>query len=202
MLKREDPRDVLVYKEPVTLKELPQGLTIGTASLRRAAQVLHKRPDLKVVPLRGNVQTRLRKIAEGEADATLMACAGLKRLGLMDKASYIFELDDIIPAVGQGAIGVQCREDDSQTLNLLEQINHSDTYLCVQAERAYLQQLDGSCQTPIGGYANIQEDTLHMRGFLAQPDGSHTQELSMESSLHNPEALGVALANKLLGKYL
>lgn len=196
MLEREDPRDVLISKGNTSLEALPSGSIIGTSSLRRQAQVLESRPDIRVIPFRGNIQTRLRKIAEGEADATLLAYAGLKRMGLTEHIAQIFEPFEMTPAVGQGAIGVQCREDDSETLSLLAEINHPETEICVEAERAFLQELGGSCQTPIGGYATLHGEDLHLQGFVAKPSGQVVHRLAVTGVKDDSVTLGVGLATK------
>ena len=173
VLPREDPRDAFVCLKAKTLSELPAGAVIGTASLRRGAQILHRRPDLKVVPLRGNVQTRLRKLEEGAVDATLLAMAGLRRLGLAAHAASVLETDDLLPAVAQGAIGICCRADDPVALGRLAALDHPVSHRRVLAERAFLAVLDGSCRTPIAGLAEIAADgALAFRGLIVSPDGT------------------------------
>lgn len=174
MLPREDPRDVLLAADGQTLETLPAGARIGTSSVRRQAQILHRRPDLSVVPFRGNVQTRLRKLADGEADATLLAAAGLKRLDTMAIANQVLEVDEILPAAGQGAIGVEMRADDADVMAMLSAIDHPDTTLRVSAERAVLAALDGSCRTPIGALADLDAsgEEVYLRALVARPDGS------------------------------
>lgn len=198
VLEREDPRDVLIYSRKISLNDLPEGLTIGTASLRREAQILSRRPDLKVVPLRGNVQTRLRKIKENHAEATILALAGLKRLGIESVASHIFSTEEMVPAVGQGAIGVECRSDDLETYELLSAINHRLTFICLEAERAFLRTLDGSCQTPIGGYAEIKGDSLILHGYVSQPKGINSYQAAEIGEIPSPAELGITLAHKIL----
>jgi hydroxymethylbilane synthase len=169
---REDPRDVFVSLKAKDLAGLPEGASIGTASLRRQAQVLHRRPDLKVVLFRGNVETRLRKLAAGEADATLLALAGLKRLGREDAATALISTEEILPAVGQGAMGLTSRSDDKRVRDLLSALDHRETFLAVAAERALLEELDGSCHTPIAALA--EPDGAGGFSFiarLARPDG-------------------------------
>lgn len=157
VLEREDPRDALVSLKASSLTGLPTGAVVGTASLRRGAQILLHRPDLKVVPLRGNVQTRLQKLTNGVIDATLLAVAGLRRLGLADWVAAILSPDVMLPAAGQGAIGIVCRADDSHTRALLQPLDHVPTALCVAAERAFLAALDGNCRTPIAALAEVTE---------------------------------------------
>ena len=170
-LEREDPRDVFISRKAGSLADLPQGATLGTASLRRQAIAKRARRDLQVMPLRGNVETRLRKLDDGEVDATILALAGLKRLGLADRATRIMHVHEFLPAVGQGAIAIETRENDERTRELLARIDHADTSTAIAAERAFLAELDGSCKTPIGGHATLSGDTLHFRGLIAHPDG-------------------------------
>lgn len=173
VLPREDPRDAFLSLKAASLRDLPTGAVVGTASLRRQAQVLALRPDLKVVPLRGNVQTRMRKLAEGQVDATLLAMAGLRRLGLAVHARGPVEPDEILPAVAQGAIGIACRGNDEQALAWLAPLNHEETMVRVTAERALLAELDGSCRTPIAALAVLDgEGRLVLDARLAQPDGT------------------------------
>lgn len=173
ILEREDPRDVLIAAAGVGgLDDLPPGAVVGTASLRRQAQILHRRPDLRVVPLRGNVGTRLRKIEDGAAAATLLALAGLNRLGRTEDAAVPLSIEDMLPAVGQGAIGVECRTDDARVRDLLAPLDHPPSHRCVTAERALLAALDGSCRTPIAAYATLGPgDEIHLRALVARPDG-------------------------------
>lgn len=179
MLQREDPRDAFISATAGGLAQLPPGSLVGTASLRRQAQVLHLRPDLRVVTFRGNVQTRLKKLAAGEVDATLLAMAGLNRLGRADVATAVIDPADMLPAVGQGAVGVTCRRGDDRSQQLLGAINHRPTVLRVAAERALLEVLDGSCRTPIGALAEFDGDGgFSLRGLIAKPDGSELIETS------------------------
>ena len=175
-LEREDPRDVFISLKAPSLAELPQGATLGTTSPRRQAIAKRMRPDLRVVPMRGNVETRLRKLADGECDATILALAGLKRLGLESHATKIMDVDEFLPAAGQGAIGIETRENDTRTREILARIDHADTSIALACERAFLAVLDGSCKTPIGGYADVSGDTIHFRGLLAHPDGEPSCE--------------------------
>jgi hydroxymethylbilane synthase len=172
VLEREDPRDVLIARPPATIASLPHAAVVGTASVRRRAQLLAQRPDLRVVGFRGNVDTRLRKLAAGEVDAALLALAGLRRLGIGDAGGVVLALEEMLPAVGQGAIGIECRADDVARLALLAAIDHVASSACVQAERALLAALDGSCHTPIAGHAAIAAGRLHLRALVARPDGS------------------------------
>ena len=191
VLAREDPRDVFVSVKAATLEALPEGSVVGSSSLRRRAQLLNRRPDLRVVAMRGNVETRLRKLDDGALDAILLALAGLKRLGLAQRATEILATDAMLPAVGQGAIGVACRADDARTRDLLVVLDHAPTAACVAAERAMLAALDGSCRTPIGGLAEIEDaDVLVLRGLVARPDGSGLLRTSRQGRARDAEALG------------
>jgi hydroxymethylbilane synthase len=188
-LPREDARDAFISRKAKTLHDLPRGAVVGTASLRRQALVKRQRQDLAIVPLRGNVETRLRKIEAGEADATLLAVAGLKRLGLIDVAAALLDVDEFLPAVGQGAIGIETRADDAATRALVAKIDDADTATAVTAERAFLAVLDGSCRTPIGGHARINNGTIRLRGMIVKPDGSAAFEVLREG----PRALATEL---------
>ncbi len=196
-LEREDPRDVLVSRTAKSIAELPHGATMGTASLRRQAQVKLLRPDINIVPLRGNVGTRLEKISEGVADATILAFAGLKRLGLADKATAILDPRQFLPAVGQGAIGIEIRENDAQTRAYLDAINHAPTLTAVIAERAFLAVLDGSCKTPIAGHATLDGDMLSFRGLIAKPDGSAFFEAARRGKASDAPKLGADAGDEL-----
>jgi hydroxymethylbilane synthase len=189
-LEREDPRDVFISRKAKSIVDLPPGATIGTASLRRQAMALRLRPDLKPVSLRGNVETRLRKLDDGVADATLLALAGLKRLGLADAATAVLDVDEFLPAVGQGAIGIETRADDIRTRDLLRPIDHHDTARALAAERAFLAVLDGSCRTPIAGHAAVVEERLRFRGMILKPDGSEAFETMRVGNAGDAEKLG------------
>ena len=170
-LPREDARDVLIAGDVKRIADLEGGAVVGTAALRRKAQLLHRRPDLRIVTFRGNVDTRLAKREAGVVDATLLALAGLKRLGLGHVGTPIAE-DEMLPAVGQGAVCIECRADDTNTRAWLSEIDHPATAVCVSAEHAMLAVLDGSCRTPIAGHAVLDADGVHLRGLIARPDGS------------------------------
>src|SRR3984893_15084712 len=180
VLPREDARDVFISRVAKTLQELRAGAVVGTASLRRQAIVKRLRPDLQVVPIRGNVETRLRKLDDGVVDATLLALAGLKRLGLTDAVTSIFAVDEFLPAVGQGIVAIETRADDHATRTLLAAINHAETETALAAERAFLAVLDGSCRTPIAGHAVIAAGRLRFSGLIAKPDGSESFECMRE----------------------
>jgi hydroxymethylbilane synthase len=196
-LEREDPRDALVSLKAKSIAELPQGATMGSASLRRQAQIKLMRPDINVVSLRGNVGTRLQKLSDGVADATILALAGLKRLGLADKATAILDPQQFLPAVGQGAIGIEIRDSDAATRKCVNAINHAATLTCVIAERAFLAVLDGSCKTPIAGHATLDGGTLSFRGLIAKPDGSAFFETSRKGSAADAARLGADAGNEL-----
>ena len=177
-LEREDPRDVFIGKNVKSIAALPQGAKVGTASLRRQAIMKRTRPDLEVAPLRGNVETRLRKLDDGEADAIILALAGLKRLGLEGRATRIMSADEFLPAAGQGAIAIETREDAAAIRALIARIDHSDTSTAVAAERAFLAVLDGSCKTPIGAHATLDGAAINFRGLIARPDGSAAHDIA------------------------
>ncbi len=190
LLPREDPRDAFISARADTPAELPRGAVVGTASLRRRAILLHRRPDLRVVNFRGNVQTRLKKLEAGEVDATLLANAGLRRLGEADRATSVLEPGDMLPAVCQGAIGIELRTGDEATRALLEPLNHAPTASRVAAERAFLAALDGSCRTPIAALAEIEGETLSLHGLVVRPDGSELIETTRTGSLGDGAAMG------------
>lgn len=182
-LPREDVRDVFISPVAKDLSELPEGAVVGSASLRRQAQLLAKYPHLKVVNFRGNVQTRLRKLQEGECSATLLALAGLKRLDMTQHITKIMEIEDMLPAVAQGAIGIACRTNDEPAAKYLAGLNHEDTRVAVVTERAFLAALDGSCRTPIAGYCYRGEDNqLHFKGLVASTDGKKIYSTSRTGS--------------------
>jgi hydroxymethylbilane synthase len=197
VLPREDARDVFISRKALSLRELPPGATVGTASLRRQALVKRLRPDLEVANLRGNVETRLRKLDAGEVDATLLALAGLKRLGLADAATAILPVDEFLPAVGQGVIAIETRGHDARTLALLRAIDHADTATALAAERAFLAVLDGSCRTPIAGHAVVRAGRLHFRGLIAKPDGSAVFETAREGAAGDAVRLGADAGGEL-----
>jgi hydroxymethylbilane synthase len=190
VLPREDARDVFISRVAKTLQELHAGAVVGTASLRRQAMVKRLRPDLAVVPIRGNVDTRLRKLDEGVVDATLLALAGLKRLGLTHALTSIFSTEEFLPAVGQGIVAIETRANDSATRTLLDAIDHAETGTALAAERAFLAVLDGSCRTPIAGHAVIEAGRLRLRGLIAKPDGSESFECMREGPVGDAVALG------------
>jgi hydroxymethylbilane synthase len=190
-LEREDPRDVFISSKAKSIAGLPAGAVVGSASLRRQAQILHRRPDLRVVLFRGNIHTRLRKVEDGQVDATLLAMAGLKRLGLVHAATAVIEPEELLPAVGQGAIGITCRAGDRRTRELLAPLDHAATTARVTAERAMLEVLDGSCRTPIAGLAEVAAGgTLTLRGLIARPDGTELIETARQGAAADADAIG------------
>ena len=199
-LPREDVRDVFISPRAKSLRELPQGALVGTASLRRQALVKKIRPDLRVGLLRGNVQTRLAKLQSGECDATLLALAGLKRLGLTGHVTEILSEEDFLPAVGQGAIGITVRSDDHETHVRLGAILHSATGYALTLERAFLRVLDGSCRTPIAGLARVEGERVSFRGLILRADGSETYETRLVGSVEEAERLGVQAGQDLLAR--
>ncbi len=197
-LPREDVRDAFVSPLHSAISELENGAVVGTSSLRRKAQLLHRRPDLQVVEFRGNVQTRLRKLGEGVAQATFLAMAGLNRLGMADVPRSAIAPEDMLPAIAQGAIGIERRMDDSRVAGLLEAIHHDETGLRLAAERAFLARLDGSCETPIAGLAELDGGRLRLRGEILRPDGSEALSDDATGAAEDGAAIGRAMAERLL----
>jgi hydroxymethylbilane synthase len=173
--RREDPRDVLVTRSGAKLAELPAGALVGTSSLRRAVAILTARPDLRTAPVRGNVDTRLRKVHEGQFDAVVLALAGLKRLGWAERATEILSPEVSLPAIGQGALGIECRAGDDATAAVLAPLADEETSICVAAERAVMAAVEGSCRLPVAAYALREGDDLWLRGILADPDGTNVR---------------------------
>jgi hydroxymethylbilane synthase len=196
-LPREDPRDAFISPTAASLQDLPAGAVVGTASLRRQAMVLRLRPDLRVSVMRGNVETRLRKLAAGEADATLLALAGLKRLGLEAKATRIFEIDEFLPAVGQGAIAIESRRDDERINAFVKAIGDPEAEVALTAERSFLALLDGSCRTPIGGHCRVSGDRIHFSGLIISPDGREEYGTTREGLRADAAAIGADAAREL-----
>lgn len=198
ILEREDPRDAFVSVHHASLVALPEGARVGTSSLRRQCQLADRRPDLQILPLRGNVNTRLRKLDDGEFDAVILAAAGLLRLGLGERIRAFIDPADSLPAIGQGAIGIECRSDDARVNDLLAALHHADTAVCVQAERAMNQRLDGGCQVPIGGHATLLDGELWLRGLVGTPDGSEVVRAEIRGPADAAAQLGTTLAEELL----
>jgi len=195
---REDPSDALIAEGECRLDQLPKGAKVGTSSLRRGAQLLHFRPDLKLVPLRGNVDTRLNKLKSGNLQAIILATAGLNRLGLSNVITQTIPFHQLLPAVGQGALGLEVRRGDQETIDLLDFLNHEDTQTAVTAERAFLKTLEGGCQVPIAGFARINGDTLSFEGLVAELDGSRVYKETVTGRRDQAEAMGIETAQTLL----
>ncbi|WP_336778603.1 hydroxymethylbilane synthase [Pantoea sp. USHLN256] len=195
---REDPRDAFVSNRYHSIDELPQGAVVGTSSLRRQCQISARRPDLVIRSLRGNVGTRLGKLDAGEYDAIILAAAGLKRLGLEDRIRQAMPAEISLPAVGQGAVGIECRVDDAQLITLLQALNHDDTAVCVRAERAMNTRLEGGCQVPIGSFAVLEDDQLWLRGLVGSPDGNQMVVGERRGPRDQAEQMGISLAEELL----
>ncbi len=197
MLEREDPRDALITRQGQLLEDLPVGALFGTSSLRRQAHVLHKYPHFQAVSLRGNVPTRLQKVENGEIDATLLAVAGLKRLGLLEKATQILSLEEFLPAVAQGAICIQCRERDQEALEILSPLNHYPTFQAVSAERAFMKALNGSCRTPIAAYGVIKGESLVLKGMISKPQGQNMRFVTHKGPASHAKIIGWEAAQLL-----
>ncbi len=197
---REDPLDAFVSNNYENLAALPAGSVVGTSSLRRESQLRARFPHLVIEPLRGNVQTRLRKLDEGQYAAIILAAAGLKRLGLSSRIRAVISSEDSLPAVGQGALGIECRADRPDIIAALQPLHHADNAACVLAERAMSRALNGSCQVPLGGFAEVQGEQLRMRGFVASPDGQRFMRAEATGEINNPEALGRRIADELLAQ--
>jgi hydroxymethylbilane synthase len=196
--KREDPRDAFVSAKYKSIHELPEGATVGTSSLRRSAQLLHLRPDLRVIPMRGNVDTRLRKLDSGEVQAIILAAAGLKRLGLSKRISTFLPPEKFLPAIGQGILAVELRRQDRRVRHLLAFLNDKETERIARAERAFLGKLGGGCQVPVAGYARMKKTGLHLEGMVAELDGSVILRKKSRGSEKRPEELGRGVADDLL----
>jgi hydroxymethylbilane synthase len=199
-LPREDARDAFISRRAASLAALAPGAVVGTASPRRHAMVRRLRPDLAVLPLRGNVETRLKKLAAGEVDATLLAMAGLNRLGLAAAATAPLDVDEFLPAVGQGVIALETRTDDARTRTHLAKIDDAAAATALAAERAFLAILDGSCRTPIAGHARLAGDALHLRGLIVKPDGAESFETERRGSARDAVALGADTGRELRGR--
>lgn len=195
---REDPFDAFVSNHYAHFDDLPQGAKVGTSSLRRKCQILKHRPDLEIIDLRGNVGTRLSKLDQGLYDAIILASAGLKRLGLEERIRHALPAQVSLPAVGQGALGLECRTDDQQVLDLIQPLLHVETSACVRAERAFNAYLEGGCQVPIAGYATLHADVLHLEGRVGSVDGSQLLVASLQGAVTDAEQLGETLAQRLL----
>ena len=198
--KREDPRDVLISKDGKPLKDLPKGAKIGTSSLRRQAQLLHFRSDFELIPLRGNLDTRLKKLKTMNLDAIVLALAGVKRLGFDGKITEIIPPEVSLPAIGQGALGIETRMTDQEVESQIRLLNDRDSSIAISAERAFLKKLEGGCQVPIAAFARIVGTTLHIDGLVGTIDGKRLIRHHMEGPIERAESLGVELAEILLGE--
>lgn len=200
--KREDPRDAFITQRPDinSIGDLPKGAVVGTSSLRRSCQLLNIRPDLRIVQLRGNLDTRLRKLEEGQFDVVILAVAGIKRLGFESRITGILPIDISLPAVGQGAIGIECRRDDEFINNLISPLNDPETSVCVQAERAFLKKLEGGCQVPIAAYARIEGGSLVIDGLVGSLSGNRLIRGHTEGRKEECEELGTKLAEDILSR--
>lgn len=195
---RENPLDALISLRHASLEDLPQGARVGTSSLRRGAQLLHRRPDLTIVALRGNVDTRLKKLETTELDAIVLAAAGLTRLGLADRITAHIAPDIMLPAVGQGALCIEARNNDGSTKQLLAALDHRPTHVAITAERAFLHRLEGGCQIPLAGHATLENDQLQLTGLVAELDGSRMVHATNRGAPDQAAALGRQLAETLL----
>jgi len=198
--KREDPRDVFISRDGRTLKNLPAGAKIGTSSLRRQAQLLHFRNDFELIPLRGNLDTRLKKLRTMSLDGIVLALAGVRRLGLEETVTEIIPADISLPAIGQGALGIETRMDDKDVEGQIRFLNDRDSSISVTAERAFLKKLEGGCQVPLAAYARPTGKTLHIDGLVGSIDGKRLIRHHVEGPVENAESLGIELAEILLGK--
>ncbi len=196
--KREDARDALFSRNKVAFKDLPRGANIGTSSLRRQAQLMNIRPDFVIHQLRGNVDTRLRKLKEGQYDAIILAAAGVKRLGLAENITELIAPEISLPAIGQGALGIECRVDDRELNDMISFFNHTDTRVAVTGERALLRRLEGGCQVPIACYGQVRGGDLHLAGLVGSVDGKRIIKDKIEGPVDQADKLGVTLAEKLL----
>ena len=197
---REDPRDVFISRDGKTLKELPQNAKIGTSSLRRQAQLLHFRSDFEMIPLRGNLDTRLKKLKTMNLDAIVLALAGLKRLGLEERITEIIPPEISLPAIGQGALGIETRMNDEEVEEKIRFLNDDDSWIAVSAERAFLKKLEGGCQVPIAAFGRMMDSILRVDGLVGTIDGKRLIRHHVEGSPEKAEHLGIELAEILLGK--
>ena len=195
---REDPRDAFVSNDYATLADMPAGSIVGTCSLRRRCQIAEQFPQLVIKDLRGNVQTRLRKLDEGEFGAIILAASGLKRLELADRIRYLLSPEESLPANGQGALGIECRSDDARVKQLLQPLEDPATRTCVNAERAMNRRLQGGCQVPIGAYAELKDGQVYLRGLVGDPDGARVLRDEVSGPASAAETLGINLAEQLL----
>ena len=200
IMDRHDPTDALVSNKYKSLDEIPEGAVVGTSSLRRMCQLGERRPDLVIKPLRGNINTRMSKMDAGEFDAIILASSGLKRMGFDDRIAQLIPPEQSLPAIGQGALGMECRSDDERVNALLAPLHHEPSAICVRAERAMNHRLKGGCQVPIGGFAVLEGDQVWLRGLVGEPDGSLIIRGEIRGPAAEAEALGVKLADELLSR--
>ena len=197
LLEREDPRDAFMSPVAKSIADLPEGATVGSSSVRRAAQLLNIRPDLEIVQFRGNVQTRLRKLEEGVAAATFLACAGLNRLGMTHLMTSAIEPDIMLPAVAQGAIGIEIASSSDRSRELLEPLNHQHTSICIEAERAFLKELDGSCRTPLAGHATLADNVVSFNAMALTLDGQKVFTTSRTGPAGEAGRMGLDAAEEI-----
>jgi hydroxymethylbilane synthase len=198
VLAREDPRDVLVTRGGALLSDLPQGAVVGTGSPRRAAQLLVMRPDLQVADIRGNVDTRIRKVESGEYDAVVLAAAGLARLGWQKRAAQFFEYEEMLPAPGQGALAIQVRTDDEATFGVVSAVDHADTRVAITAERAFERRLGGGCHAAIAALGTVSGEKMHLSGLVGDPAGGQIFRKEIDGTLDGPASTGLQLAEQLM----
>ena len=200
IMEREDPSDAFVSNRFASLQDLPADARIGTSSLRRQLQIMHNMPDARMLDLRGNVNSRLQKLDNGDYDAIILASAGLIRLGFEDRIKSKISPEQSLPAIGQGAVGIECRENDERILSLLQPLNHADTHTRLRAERAMNNRLNGGCQVPIAGFALLEGDDIYLRGLVGRPDGSEVVRAELRGPASQAEAIGIELAEMLLAQ--
>jgi hydroxymethylbilane synthase len=200
IMEREDPRDAFVSNQYASLNDLPENAKIGTSSLRRQLQIKANMPKAEMLDLRGNVNSRLQKLDDGQYDAIILASAGLIRLGFTDRIRSNIEPEQSLPAIGQGAVGIECRENDTRIMDLLAPLDHPDTHTRLAAERAMNNRLNGGCQVPIAGYAVLEGDDIYLRGLVGRPDGSEVVRDEIRGPAKDAEMLGLQLAEKLLNQ--
>lgn len=200
VLKREDPRDAFISLKFGSFMEMPDRAVIATSSLRRRAQILHHKPGMRVVDIRGNVDTRVRKLEEGFADASIMAVAGLKRMGLASRVTEVLSTDIMLPAVGQGCIAIETRSDDKMVTGIVKALDFEEDHKAVRAERALMRFLEGGCQVPLGALAHVEGDTIILDAMVASPDGSALLRDSLSGAGSDPEALGIRMGESLIGR--
>jgi hydroxymethylbilane synthase len=200
ILAREDPRDALVSCDYAKIEDLPQGAVLGTSSLRRQSQIRALRPDLEITDLRGNVGTRLSRLDKGEYDAIILACAGLERLSLSNRITRALLIEEMLPAIGQGSIGIECRDTDDRVQSLVQALDDNDTHICTRAERAFNKRLQGGCQAPIAGHAELADGIITLRGMVGSVDGSQLIRGTISGQAADADRLGTELAEDVLSR--